>query len=183
MENEPEVLEPQKNPEPSESVSLSQQELEDLRHRAEVSSQNYERAKKAEQRLKELEEARLLEVNVPSDEDDTVGKLKSEISEIKGKLTRSEVIESYPQLKEVWSDFEQFRSDPENKGMNMRTAAKAFLVDKGLLEPSRKGLEKPTGGPRAPLSSGMSSEDAKRLRETNYKKYLEMVKKGQIKVS
>ena len=93
------------------------------------------------------------------------------------------MIESHPQLKELWSDFEEFRSDPDNKGMNMKTSAKAFLVEKGILEPQRKGLEKPTGGPRAPVSTGMTTEDIKNLRETNFKKYEEMLAKGQIKFS
>jgi hypothetical protein len=56
-------------------------------------------------------------------------------------------------------------------------------VEKGLLEPVRKGLEKPTGGDRTPLSSGMSTEEVKSLRETDYKKYREMLKKGLIKFS
>src|SRR3990167_450168 len=184
MENNLEGLEPQNPPEGStptveEVVTLSKKELDDLTHRAEVSSQNFERAKKAEDRVKDLEN---LNIEVPSGSEEEFVR-KSEFDEVKQKLNRQEVIELHPQLKELWSDFEMFRSDPENKGMNMRTAAKSFLVEKGLLEPQRKGLEKPTGGPRIPISTGMTTEEIKNLRETNFKKYEEMLMKGQIKFS
>lgn len=184
METPLEVPEPQTTPEGSaptaEEVTLARAELDDLKHKAEVSSQNFERAKKAELRVKELEE---LQVETPFEPDDNdISSLKAELADIKNRQQKSEVLESYPKLKELWSDFEEFRSNSDNKGMNMRTAAKAFLVEKELLEPQRKGLEKPTGGPRVPLSSGMSVEDVKHLRETDFKKYLEMTQKGLIKI-
>ena len=91
------------------------------------------------------------------------------------------MVKKYPQLEESWDDFDKYREDPENKGMKLETAAKAFLVDKGLLETKRKGLEKVTGGNKAPQTSGMSVEDIENLRKTDGKKYREMVKKGQIK--
>ena len=187
MENNIEVLDPQNNQEngevlpPAPEVTISQTELDDLKHKAEVSSQNFERAKKAETALKEKE---LPEVNLNLEyEDESVKKLASELSEIKEKLAKSEVLEKYPQIKEVWEEFENFRNDEENKGMNINTAAKAFLVEKELLKPTRIGLEKPTGGQRVPISTGMSSEDVKKLRETNYRKYLDMLSKDQIKIS
>lgn len=167
-----------------EEAALSSEEIADLRHKAEVSSQNFERAKKAEQRAKELEESlALLDTNPSYTGDEDVGKLKSEIAEIKGKFAKSEVIEAHPVLKEIWNDFESFHAQEDNKGMSIKTAAKAFLTEKGLLDPVRKGLEKPTGGPRVPFTSGMSAEEAKKLRETDYKKYTEMLRKGQINVS
>ena len=184
MENQIETPETHNTPEgeapkAEETVTLSKAELEDLKHKAEVSSQNYERAKKAENRLKEIEP---LVVELPPEEDED-GRIKSELSDVKQKLQRMEVIESYPLIKEVWKDFESFREESDNKGMNMRTAAKAFLIEKGLLEPQRKGLEKTTGGPRVPVQTGMSNDEVKNLRETNYKKYVEMLEKGLIKFS
>lgn len=184
MEENKEVLETQNTPVVEtpkvevEKVELSKAELEDLKHKADVSSQNFERAKKAESEVKELREQ--LQVNeVPSEDESTV---HQELSEIKAKLNKSETVELYPVLKELWTDFEEYHDNPDNKGMNMKTAAKAFLVEKGLLEPQRKGLEKPTGGTRAPISVEMKPEDIKILRETNYKKYYEMIKKGQIRI-
>lgn len=181
MDENKEGLEPQKTPE-TPTVSLSQEELDDLKHRAEVSSQNFERLKKVQEE-NELLKAQLVDSTVLPESDDPVDSLKSELSEIKQKLQKSEVIESYPVLKESWQDFEEFRQLSDNKGMNMRTAAKSFLIEKGLLETPRKGLEKPTGGGHEPISSEMKTEDVKTLRETNYRKYLELIRKGQLKVS
>lgn len=111
-----------------------------------------------------------------------ISNLKSELSEVKTELTKERLISTNPIFKEKWEEFEEFRSNPENKGMNMRTAAKAFLVENGLLEPTRKGLEKPTGGQRTPISSGMTADEVKTLRQTNYTKYKEMIQKGLIKI-
>lgn len=134
-----------------------------------------------ETKVQELEESITSSVSSDTEEED-LNSIKSEVADLKRKVQKSEVLETYPQLKDKWADFEEFRSDPENKGMNMRTAAKAFLAEKGLIEQPRKGLEKPTGGQRVPISSGMSVDEVKTLRETNYKKYVEMLKKGQIKI-
>lgn len=95
---------------------------------------------------------------------------------------KKDVLISHPILKEKWEEFETFRADPENKGMNLRTAAKAFLTENGLLDARRPGLEKTTGGTRIPVSDKMSVDDIKTLRETNWPKYLDMVRKGLIKV-
>jgi hypothetical protein len=185
MDNETVVPEPQNTPEVTapkvEDVSISKAELEDIRHRAEVSSQNYERAKKAEARIRELETNNvLLEEEGPAN-GETV-RLRGEIGEIKAKLAKTEVLEAHPELKDKWNDFEKFRESDDNKGMNMKTAAKAFLVEKGLLDPQRKGLERTTGGSKAPQSIGMTSEEVKKLRESDFRKYRDMLIKGQIKV-
>jgi hypothetical protein len=184
LENAQNNSQPEVQPEATEEVKISAKELEDLKHRAEVSSQNFERLKKAEKELQELKSADLEDnQTLIEDEDETVGKLKSDISTIKATLEKSDVLNTYPVLKEVWSEFDSFRADPENAGMSMKTAAKAFIVEKGLNEQKRKGLEKPSGGQRQPVQSGMSAEEVKSLRQNNFKKYMEMLKKGQIKIS
>ncbi len=166
-------------------VAIKKEDFEDLTHKAEVSSQNFERLKKSNERIDDLEaEIAVLKSGSGEYKDERVGDLQAEIAEIKAKQQKVEVQEAFPQLKEIWSDFEKFREDPENAGMNMRTAAKAFVAEKDLTPNRRPGLEKPTGGDRAPITTGgMSSEEAKRLRETDYRKYSEMLRKGQIKVS
>lgn len=191
MENPAEVVPPQTPapvtpPQGAEVVSVPKAELDDLRHRAEVSSQNFERLKKEQERSAELEAtiAELSTQSVPSGQnDEAISKLQGELATIKVAQARSEVLEAHPQLKEAWDDFEKFRADEDNKGMSLKTAAKAFLVEKGLLDKPRQGLERPTGGDRTPVSSGMSVEDVKKLRENDYKKYRELVKKGIIQVS
>lgn len=161
-----------------------EEDIEELRKRADVSSQNFERAKKAEREAKELQ-AKLDELTdnlVPSgNEEDELPNLKSKLSAIEQKLAKSEVIDSFPALKEHWSDFEEFRGSNENVGMPLPTAAKAFLIEKGLLGATRKGLEKSTGGPRKPLSSGMTNDEVKDIRVNDPKKYRDMIKKGVIK--
>lgn len=193
MENKPEGGQPQ-NPVPGEGtpktpdqVTISQKEFDDLKHKAEVSSQNFERAKKAEGRAKELEEENALLLSstntVPSEDNDRVKELENEVSQIKTDLTKSKVLETYPMLKDKWEDLESFRQLPENKGMNLYTAAKAFLIEKGLLDAPRKGLEDPSGGPRTPVKTSMSAEEVKALRESNYKEYIRMLNNGEIKIS
>lgn len=145
-----------------------------------------------EERIKrqELEnELEILKTPVSSDVFSDEGKvLQKHIEEQEEKIksilqenAKKDVIIANPILKEKWGEFEAFHNDPENKGMNLRTAAKAFLLENGLLEPTRKGLEKTTGGPRIPVAQGMSAEDIRILRETNFKKYQEMLEKGQLK--
>lgn len=179
MNEENEVVVETENPQETETPQTPpekdyKQMFEDQRRRAE----------KAEQEAKELQ-SRLTSNSVLLEEgtdDKESSRIKNELAEIKAKLAKTEVQETYPILKESWKDFEEFRELEENNGMNLRTAAKAFLVEKGMLEPTRKGLEKPTGGTKTPTSSGMSSDEIKHLRETNYRKYTDMLMKGQIKM-
>ena len=166
-------------------VEVSQKELDDLTKRAAVSSQNYERLKKLELEKEELE-AQLIEkdnVVLSETEDETIIKLKSDISQVRGELDKSKIVEKYPMLKEVWEEFEKFHSNSENKGMSIQTAAKAFVIENGLMETPRAGLEKTTGGPKEPVLSGMSVEEIQKLRINDYEKYRDMLKKGQIKLS
>jgi len=66
--------------------------------------------------------------------------------------------------------------------MNIKTAAKAFLIENGLTSPTRTGLEKPTGGSRTPTPKGLSVEDVKNLRENHPKEYEKKLLSGEIKV-
>ena len=105
--------------------------------------------------------------------------------EIIAKLQEDREIErlqtTYPVLKESSEEFKTFLQDyPRHKIDNV---AKIFLAEKGLLEPERKGLEKPTGGQRTPMTSGMTNEEVEQLRKTNYRKYKEMLMNDQIKFS
>lgn len=94
-------------------------------------------------------------------------------------LTKS--IVKFPELSEQTEEFKEFCSQYP-KGVDMETLAKSFLFDKRPAEEKlRKGLEKPSGGTKVPISDGWKSEDVARLRETDEKKYLELVRKGIIK--
>lgn len=181
---------PQKTPEggvpQTPTVTLTQAELDDLKHRAEVSSQNYARVKKLEEENERIRaENELLEINTATlaPSDPRVSQLESKLSEVQAQLNKKEVIERYPVLKDLWNDLESYRAEPENKGMNLNTAAKSFMLEKGLLEPTRSGIEKATGGQHAPIMSGMTSEEVENLRKTDYRKYTDMLMKGQIKIT
>ena len=124
--------------------------------------------------------------DVFSDEGKALQKLIDESNERINALTqdnlKKDILIEYPILKEKWQEFESYRADPENKGMSLRTAAKAFLSENGLLDPVRKGLEKGSGGPRIPISDKMSVEDIADLRKNNWPKYQDMLAKGLIKI-
>lgn len=189
MENELEALEPQKiQATPAVPGSqLTQEEIDDLKHKAEVSSQNFERAKKAELALKEREKERELELerltnqSTLSEAFSDEGKLlEKEIRQLKEDLHKREVLDANPILKDKWKEFEEFRADPDNKGMNLRTAAKAFLTENGLLEVKRQGLEQKTGGEKTPVRMGMTPEEAEKLRVENFRLYQEKLLKGEI---
>lgn len=170
-------------------VELTQVELDDLKHKAEVSSQNFERAKKAETELKELREKN---INVPSDNEpwsDEGKLLQTKISEVENELLTikeerdlERLYSQYPLLREKASEFSEYRK-AEHPRAKLESVAKLYLAEEGLLEPKRKGLENPTGGERAPMVTGMTAEEVEQLRKTNYKKYKEMLVNDQIKFS
>ena len=154
-------------------------------------SENLLAALKEERRKRQELEDKLNNLNTTTSAEEVYsdeGKLlSSKISSLEAKLEQLEedkviaqVRSQFPMLKELSNEFDEFRRDfPRHK---MENVAKLFLNEKGLLEPVRKGLEKPTGGPRNPMTSEMSHDDVKNLRENNPPKYRDMLKKGLIKL-
>ena len=182
-ENQEELIEDKAQPAPgskteSELLLKSLQEERDKRRDLE-----------AHQR--ELEEELLeFKSSVPADEvySDEGRLLKKELDSIKGALSSfkeerelERVYAQYPLLKEKSQEFENFRKE-EHPRAKIESVAKLYLAENGLLESKRRGLETPTGGDRVPIKTGMSIEEVKHLRENNYKKYLELLKKDQIKI-
>jgi len=111
-----------------------------------------------------------------------INDLGQQITDLTSGNLKRELQDSNPIFKEKWDEFETFRQLPENTGMPLKTAAKAFLIEKGQMDPTRPGLENPTGGPRVPVTPTMTAEDVKSIRENVPRKYREMVEKGQIKI-
>ena len=125
------------------------------------------------------------DVDVESDEGRQLKKLIAETNTRIAQLEREKqfdrVLAENPLIKENKAEFETFLDDDENKRLSLSRAAKLFLTEKGLVGDSpRKGLEKATGGDRVPQTGKMTLEEVKELRETNYRKYSDMVKAGQI---
>ena len=189
MENSTEGVQPQ-NTVQEVVPALTQAEIDDLKHKAEVSSQNFERAKKAEAKLKELEEYKL-EVK-PSDEvfsdegkvlDRKYQSLEQKFAQMEEERNLERLFNQYPLLKEKADEFKEYRS-AEHPRAKIESVAKLYLAENGLLESkTRVGLEQSTGGDRVPVASGMTSDEVKNLRTNNPRKYREMLKNDQIKFS
>ena len=137
------------------------------------------------------EQIATLQTNTQSDTEDVfsdegkalkkrIDALESALADNRTENAKKDLQMSNPVFKEKWEEFEEFRSNPENKGMNLRTAAKAYLIENGLLETPRKGLEKPTGGTRTPTPTGMTSEDKLNLMKNNFREYQKLLMQGKI---
>lgn len=174
------------NPAPG-TVQLTEAEYNDLKHRASESSQNFERLKKAEEaRATAEEQVRFLQDELLKAKDNPsdpgkIAELEKSLEEVKAGQAKAELLERYPILKEHWQALMEYRQLPENKGMNLNTAAKVFLSDKGLLETRRAGLETPSGGEAPPTDGSMTPEQIADLRMNHPEKYRDMIMKDQIK--
>ncbi|MBI5573488.1 MAG: hypothetical protein HY919_02910 [Elusimicrobia bacterium] len=106
--------------------------------------------------------------------------LRATIDSIQNKLMKTEILETYPVLKDKWQEFEEFHALPENSAMPVKTAAKAFIAEKELNVPVRLGLERPTSGRAMPTDGKMTPEDIADMRKNNFRKYQELLKTGKI---
>ena len=184
MENELEVLPPQ----PEVETALTAEEIADLKEKAGVSSQNYERLKKAEADKKELQDRiALLESTTYTGDDADVN---AKLAELNAKVNRIEedkqvdsALAKFPILADKKAEFDEFRK--EYPGTKIENVAKIFLAENDLLEEpaKRKGLER--GGTRkvAPETGKMSADDVKRLRTENGREYLKLVREGKINLA
>ena len=105
---------------------------------------------------------------------------RQEVAALKDEKIIGELQAQYPVLKDKATEFDEFRKEyPRHK---LENVAKIFVAEHGLLEaPERKGLERPTGGPKTPPTSKLSVEEIKRLRETDSRKYTKMLLSGEIR--
>jgi hypothetical protein len=90
-----------------------------------------------------------------------------------------------PKLKGKEMEFKRFARNPKNRGIAAETLAKAFLFDAEdetpVPTPMAEALPAGSGGPRGDLKpKKISIEEARKIRETDYKRYVELVKTGQI---
>lgn len=97
------------------------------------------------------------------------------------------VIDANPKLDGKEAEFKRFARSPKNKGIPAETLAKAFLFDvedapapKPKDEPN-EALPQGSGGPRDSVApKKMSIEEAMKLKTTDNKRYMELVKAGEI---
>jgi hypothetical protein len=77
------------------------------------------------------------------------------------------------------AEFNTFKDEfPASK---IESVAKLFLMEKGLLDTPRKGLERQSSGGQAPVSDGLTPEEISDLRRNNHRKYSQMLMDGKIK--
>jgi len=145
--------------------------------------------RREESRLRREAEDKLRQLGAdpsqPSYVSDEGKQLKSEVDTVRGELAELKeeraldaLFIQYPLLKENQDKFRAFRTS-EHPQMKIESAVKLFLVENGLLESRRVGLENPTGGDRAPVAkNGMSPEEVANLRQNNWQKYQELMSKG-----
>lgn len=190
MEKEETELQDSQEPEEESTEEADTSVSDDLESK---NRQLYERAKKAEASKKDAEreiaklkeKLALLKGDSEDDpDDDKYNTLSQQIAQLQQEKELDKVLVQYPVLGEKLEEFDSYRA--ENPGMPLNTAAKAFMVEKDLLgeKPKRAGLEKARGGQRTPPSSNkMSSEDVKRLRENDFRKYRQLVTEGKIQIA
>jgi hypothetical protein len=142
----------------------------------------YERAKRAEAKIKELEHLTTTEQDpyAENDLEQKVNELSQKLASMEEERQLNSVYQQYPILTEKTAEFDEYRL--ANPGMSLQTGAKAFLAEHDLLGQTtkRKGLEKAGGGQRTPPTGKMTVEDAKRLRENNYGEYKKQLMAGKI---
>lgn len=114
-----------------------------------------------------------------------ISRLEATIASTAEQAALQQLEATHPALKDKAAEFDLYRNDPENKGMALTTAAKAFLVENGLLTPprARRGLEEARGGQRVPPKEGMSAEDVDELRLNNYREYSKRVREGTLNIA
>ena len=109
-----------------------------------------------------------------------ISSLNDKILIIEEEKNLEKLFNQYPLLRDKADEFKEFRQ-LEHPKAKLESVAKLYLAEWGLLEPTRKGLEKPTGGTREPFSSGMTAEDVANLRKNNFKEYQRLIKEGKLK--
>lgn len=90
-----------------------------------------------------------------------------------------------PKLAGKEAEFKRFARSPKNRGISADTLARAFLFDAEETPvnptPMKEALPTGSGGPRGPLKpKKISIEEAAEIRKTDYKRYMELVKRGAI---
>lgn len=138
-----------------------------------------EEREKRRQIEEELLEIKRVQTEPTYDDEDRIARLERTLKEIQYKEQVSQILLKYPEIKDLRSEFEDYAK--EYPSTQIENVAKLFLVEKGLIGSSRKGLERTTGGTKQPQQSGMSADDVKTLRETNFRKYQQMLMDGKIK--
>ena len=180
---------PEQQPKPEEKLKVEDKTVPYSRFKEKVDQVN-----KLEQELKELKSLpsseEVLSQKYPEWEylDETQKAifkrqeaLESELANLKAEKAKSDnfvkVLTEFPELKETETEFKDYCE--QNPNTDIFILAKSFSFDK---KPKRKGLEEPTGGEKTISTGGPTTEEVKRIRETDEKLFAKLVKEGRIDV-
>jgi len=140
----------------------------------------YSRYKEKTQEVKELKKQiqNLEAVSTPEYEEDSerVTKLEAQVKDLTEGKEVDQVVDSNPALVAKADEFAEFRDS--NPHLSPNEAKAVFLDDQGVSEESPQGLEKPTGGPKEPPTSGFTPEQVEDLRVNHPRRYERMVQDG-----
>lgn len=172
------------NQAPATSDQLEKQVVNYSRLREEI-----KKRKALEAELQSLKSSAALSEDTDDESDDTepdtlkseVSTLKSELKELREERELTKALHKFPALSSKLEDFAQYRE--EHPEYPVDTAAKLFIVDRDLYQPSpeRKGLEKPTSGPKAPATGGYTPDQVKQIRESDPRLYTRLIRAGKFK--
>lgn len=110
-----------------------------------------------------------------------IATLEAELSSVREEKVLEAIQVQHPVLRELAGEFSQYKAG--FPGVAIERVAKLFLNEKGLLDASRKGLERPAGaGGNPPSSDKLTAEEVSDLRKNNHKKYTEMLMNGKIRL-
>lgn len=95
----------------------------------------------------------------------------------------SEVEDNFPKLKGREDAFRKFATRPTRKGLPLDDLAKIFLFENPEpVKQKRTLFSAPGGTGKKPEKKGWTAEEVAKLRTTNMKKYMELIKRGEIKI-
>ena len=189
------VVEDTKSPEVKEDVKTPEAETEEEEAKVEIPKGYvpYDALHAERQKRKELE-AKLKEkessTSEPSDDvysdegkmlQGRIDALTTKISSYEKKDQETKVYSAYPILKDKREEFQDYLE--ENPELSLEKAAKLFLFENNLASApvtERKGLERPTGGSKKTPAKGFTQDDLKRLRETEPRKHIKLIRSGKI---
>lgn len=182
----PETVEANQPPQP---IQTPQNELYAALHEERL------RRKQLEERLKEIE-AKALPPTPPKPVEHSeeglairteltseIKRLESTVEKLSTDLRLKEVLSKHPALRDNLVEFDEYRR--EYPGLPIDKVAMVFLAEKGALAPRvrRTGLEQPSGGTQQAPVAGMKVDDLRRLRTEDPRKYVKMLRSGQIKLA
>lgn len=107
-----------------------------------------------------------------------VAPLQQEINLLQEQIALRDLQTQYPILRETAPEFAEFRRS--YPGVKLEAAVKLFMSEKGLSQPPKPGLERPTSGDRTPPKTGMTLAELDDMRVNDARAYEAYIKNNPI---